>query len=172
VVPYLQGALAFFRFFLFVVSDPFPPFSFSSLPSPFLPFLPFLPPVQIPDGKPENVFAFSGEAKNKKYATEIITECNEAWKNLISGQSDAGKIDLCVSSASLSLCSFSAPLLTLLRPCRSSNTTVDSPFKTTADEVAADSRQPAAPIDASIDKTFFISGHVRLPTPPPFPNRD
>ncbi|KAH9947097.1 inorganic pyrophosphatase [Amylocystis lapponica] len=27
---------------------------------------------KIPDGKPENQFAFSGEAKNKKYATEII----------------------------------------------------------------------------------------------------
>lgn len=47
-------------------------------------------------------------------------------------------------------------------PPLSSNTTVDSPFKTSADEVAPDSRQPAASIDASIDKTFFISGHVRL----------
>jgi hypothetical protein len=37
-------------------------------------------------GKPENQFAFSGEAKNKKYATEIIHETHEAWKRLISGQ--------------------------------------------------------------------------------------
>lgn len=44
---------------------------------------------KIPDGKPENQFAFSGEAKNKKYATEIIHECHEAWRRLISGESPA-----------------------------------------------------------------------------------
>lgn len=44
--------------------------------------------TQIPDGKPENQFAFSGEAKNKKYANEVIHECNEAWKKLIAGQGD------------------------------------------------------------------------------------
>ena len=38
---------------------------------------------KIPDGKPENTFAFNGEAKNKKYAMDIIAECNEAWKRLI-----------------------------------------------------------------------------------------
>ncbi|CAG8727693.1 7532_t:CDS:2, partial [Racocetra fulgida] len=41
---------------------------------------------KIPDGKPENSFAFSGEAKNKKYATEIIHETHEAWRRLIKGQ--------------------------------------------------------------------------------------
>ena len=41
---------------------------------------------KIPDGKPENTFAFSGEAKNKKYATEIIHECHEAWRRLITGE--------------------------------------------------------------------------------------
>ena len=44
---------------------------------------------KIPDGKPENQFAFSGEAKNKKYATEIIHECHEAWRKLVSGESPA-----------------------------------------------------------------------------------
>lgn len=43
----------------------------------------------IADGKPENVFAFSGEAKNKKYATEIIHECHEAWRRLISNEAAA-----------------------------------------------------------------------------------
>jgi len=38
---------------------------------------------KIPDGKGENTFAFSGEAKNKKYATEIIHECHEAWRRLV-----------------------------------------------------------------------------------------
>lgn len=37
----------------------------------------------------ENVFAFSGEAKNKKYATEIIHECHEAWRRLIMGETPA-----------------------------------------------------------------------------------
>ena len=44
---------------------------------------------KIPDGKPENTFAFSGEAKNKKYALEIIHECHEAWRRLLSGDSPA-----------------------------------------------------------------------------------
>lgn len=44
---------------------------------------------KIPDGKPENTFAFSGEAKNKKYATEIVHECHEAWRRLITGESPA-----------------------------------------------------------------------------------
>jgi len=44
---------------------------------------------KIPDGKPENAFAFSGEAKNKKYATEIIHECHEAWRRLASGETPA-----------------------------------------------------------------------------------
>jgi hypothetical protein len=44
---------------------------------------------KIPDGKPENQFAFSGEAKNKKYATAIIHECHEAWRRLIGSEAIA-----------------------------------------------------------------------------------
>jgi inorganic pyrophosphatase len=44
---------------------------------------------KIPDGKPENQFAFSGEAKNKKYAMEIIHETHEAWRRLITGETPA-----------------------------------------------------------------------------------
>ncbi|KAI6011758.1 nucleosome remodeling factor-38kD-like protein, partial [Pisolithus microcarpus] len=44
---------------------------------------------KIPDGKGENTFAFSGEAKNKKYVTEIIHECHKAWCHLVSGETDA-----------------------------------------------------------------------------------
>ncbi|GAA5826272.1 hypothetical protein JCM3770_001666, partial [Rhodotorula araucariae] len=33
-------------------------------------------------------------------------------------------------------------------------------YTASTESVPADSRQPAAPIDASIDKTFFISGHA------------
>lgn len=35
---------------------------------------------KIPDGKPENVFAFNGEVRNKAYANEVISECADAWK--------------------------------------------------------------------------------------------
>jgi inorganic pyrophosphatase len=45
--------------------------------------------ILIADGKPENAFAFSGEAKNKKYATAIVHECHEAWKRLVNGESPA-----------------------------------------------------------------------------------
>ena len=37
----------------------------------------------------QNVFAFSGEAKSKKYAVEIIHDCNEAWKRLVTGEAAA-----------------------------------------------------------------------------------
>lgn len=86
----------------------------------------------LQDGKPENTFAFSGEAKNQKYAQEIIVECHEAWKRLVNGvvQSDV-KID---------------------------NVTVEtSAAKRAAPPVPKDQAQPDAPIDASIDKWFFIS---------------
>lgn len=49
---------------------------------------------KIPDGKPENVFAFSGEAKNKKYATDVVLETHEAWKSLISGSADKKDIEV------------------------------------------------------------------------------
>lgn len=49
---------------------------------------------KIPDGKPENVFAFSGEAKNKKYATDVVLETHEAWKALISGSADKKDIEV------------------------------------------------------------------------------
>ena len=35
------------------------------------------------------MFAFSGEAKSKKYAVEIIHECHEAWRKLVSGEAAA-----------------------------------------------------------------------------------
>lgn len=89
---------------------------------------------KIPDGKPENQFAFSGECKNKKYADEVISECAEAWEKLISGASPAGEIDL-------------------------TNTTLtnSAAFAQSADVPEA-SPEPAAPIDKSVDKWFFISG--------------
>jgi len=121
---------------------------------------------KIPDGKPENQFAFSGEAKNRKYATEIIHETNEAWKRLQSGETKSDNSVL--------------------------NTTQEGTigFVATSDPkyqaIPVDSRAAAAPIDPSsklnpptlsllsppiadsllflarspVNKTFFISGHA------------
>lgn len=92
---------------------------------------------KIPDGKPENQFAFSGEAKNKKYALDVIRECNEAWKQLVAGKSsDAKKIDL------------------------TNATLADTPTysASVAQSIPAADVKPDAPIDKSIDKWFFISG--------------
>jgi inorganic pyrophosphatase len=69
---------------------------------------------KIPDGKPENQFAFTGECKNKKwvstflmlrhrvdsgtnrlqsrYAMDVIHECAEAWEKLITGKTNPGGI--------------------------------------------------------------------------------
>ncbi|KAI9795815.1 MAG: Inorganic pyrophosphatase [Candelina submexicana] len=110
---------------------------------------------KIPDGKPENQFAFSGECKNKKYdrlmlalisatnhlpsryATDIIRECAEAWERLITGKTQPGEISL-------------------------TNTTVNhSPSRVDRSQLPpipkGENLQPA-PIDPSIDKWFFISG--------------
>ncbi|CAM0136580.1 Inorganic pyrophosphatase [Umbelopsis sp. WA50703] len=96
---------------------------------------------KIPDGKPENVFAFSGEAKNKKYATDVILETHEAWKSLMSGAADKNSISTV-------------------------NVTVESSaFKVSPDDaviknIPAANNLPPAPIDSSIDKWFFISGQT------------
>lgn len=37
---------------------------------------------KIPDGKPENKFAFNGEAKNAAFAANIIEETHKAWVEL------------------------------------------------------------------------------------------
>ena len=92
---------------------------------------------KIPDGKPENQFAFSGECKNKKYAEEVIRECSDAWERLIKGKVQPGGVNI-------------------------SNTTIsDSPNRASTQDVASirkgENLQPA-PIDGSVDKWFFISG--------------
>jgi inorganic pyrophosphatase len=52
---------------------------------------------KIPDGKPENQFAFSGECKNRKYALEVIRECSDAWERMITGKQQPGDISLYVN---------------------------------------------------------------------------
>ncbi|KAI0347721.1 inorganic diphosphatase [Trametopsis cervina] len=97
---------------------------------------------KIPDGKPENQFAFSGEAKNKKYATEIIHECHEAWRRLVSGQSPAK-----TASYDLSIANTTLPDTT------GYTTKSDQLYQS----IPPDSRKPPAPIDPAISKWFYIA---------------
>lgn len=47
---------------------------------------------KIPTGKPENEFAFNGEAKDKAFTTEIIKTTHEQWKSLINKTAEVGEI--------------------------------------------------------------------------------
>ncbi|KAA8917615.1 hypothetical protein TRICI_000216 [Trichomonascus ciferrii] len=91
---------------------------------------------KIPDGKPENQFAFSGECKNKKYAEDVVRECAEAWEKLISGKTEPKDISL-------------------VNTTLSDNTHVKSAAELNIPE---GTNEAPAPIDPSIDKWFFISG--------------
>lgn len=51
---------------------------------------------KIPDGKPENQFAFNGEPKPADFAQKIVAEVHEYWKKLISKHSDGKEISLLV----------------------------------------------------------------------------
>ncbi|KAI8457989.1 inorganic pyrophosphatase [Phakopsora pachyrhizi] len=74
-------------------------------------------------------FAFSGEAKHKKYATEVVMECHEAWKRLLKN-----------GYAGISL----------------PNTTVKrSSYRVASADVPQDSQKDPAPIDPSILKWFL-----------------
>jgi len=91
---------------------------------------------KIPDGKPENQFAFSGECKNKKYAMDVVRECAEAWEKLITGKTPKGDINL--TNTSVPHSNDRADASTLSIPQHEDKT--------------------PAPIDPSIDKWFYISG--------------
>jgi len=44
---------------------------------------------KMPDGKPENKFAFNSEAKNADFATKIVEETHNFWKGLISDKNES-----------------------------------------------------------------------------------
>lgn len=92
---------------------------------------------KIPDGKPENQFAFSGEAKNRKYALDIIRETHESWKKLVEGKSPDPK-GISLSNTSVTSSQFCSDVA--------------------ATAIPEASAKPDAPVDKSIDKWFFISG--------------
>lgn len=47
---------------------------------------------KIPDGKPENKFAFNGEAKNREFAHKVIDEVHKFWRALVNKEAEAGGI--------------------------------------------------------------------------------
>ncbi|CAF9931564.1 MAG: Inorganic pyrophosphatase [Gomphillus americanus] len=91
---------------------------------------------KIPDGKPENQFAFSGECKNRKYAEDVIRECAEAWERLVNGKTQAGGVTIKNVSVPHSVERVSPGSV----------------------RVPQGSNEPPAPIEPQIDKWFFISG--------------
>lgn len=93
---------------------------------------------KVPDGKPENKFAFNEEFKDKDFAIETIKATHGFWKALISQQTNAGELN-CKNT------------------CFSGS---DSPFCCSADEAKAvvDASCPcgdASPIPCSVDKWFY-----------------
>ncbi|XP_017785619.1 PREDICTED: inorganic pyrophosphatase [Nicrophorus vespilloides] len=92
---------------------------------------------KIPDNKPENQFAFNGEAKPAAFANNIVEEVHKFWKMLVNKEVDAKGI-----------------------AC--ANTTVDgSAFKISASEASdvvnkSPPPAPAAEIDPIVDKWHYV----------------
>ncbi|GJQ85823.1 hypothetical protein Trydic_g15290 [Trypoxylus dichotomus] len=92
---------------------------------------------KIPDGKPENQFAFNGEAKPAAFAQNVVEEVHKFWKQLVNKEIDAKGIS-CV------------------------NTTIEgSPFKiTSSDAMEIVNKTPPLstplPIDPLVQKMYFV----------------
>ncbi|XP_068161769.1 inorganic pyrophosphatase 2, mitochondrial isoform X2 [Antennarius striatus] len=55
---------------------------------------------KVPDGKPENQFAFNGEFKDRDFAIKTIKSTHEFWKALVSKATDAGGLNCMNTSLS------------------------------------------------------------------------
>lgn len=92
---------------------------------------------KIPAGKPENTFAFNGEAKGRDFAMQVLLECHEQWRSLVETGESTAKLVL-------------------------ANTTVEtSRFRVSPEEAAAIVSRappagPAAAVDPSVHKWHFI----------------
>jgi hypothetical protein len=109
---------------------------------------------KIPDGKGENAFAFSGEAKNKKYATEIIHECHEAWRRLVAGETPAKTL-----SYDLSMCVQFNLVTTQMR-------TYSKPFLALTSQFPTALAVPS-PTTPSTPPSLWTQGSPPLPSIPP-----
>ncbi|XP_061427236.1 inorganic pyrophosphatase-like [Lethenteron reissneri] len=48
---------------------------------------------KIPEGKPENFFAFDGKFKDKDFAEEVLQSTHRFWRSLITGATSPGQLD-------------------------------------------------------------------------------
>jgi nucleosome-remodeling factor subunit len=92
---------------------------------------------KIPTGKPENQFAFNGEAKNKEFALSIIRESHEQWRKCVHAKEHTGIVN-CTNS-----------------------TVIGSPANISQEEAkdivdAQPARQPASAIPAEVDKWHYV----------------
>uniref|UniRef100_H3CJ50 inorganic diphosphatase n=1 Tax=Tetraodon nigroviridis TaxID=99883 RepID=H3CJ50_TETNG len=91
---------------------------------------------KVPDGKPENQFAFNGVFKDRDFAIKTVKDTHEFWKALMSKTTDAGELNC-------------------------TNTSIaDSPFCCSAAhaEAVVQSKSafgPEDPVPSSVDKWFY-----------------
>ncbi|KAK2908845.1 hypothetical protein Q8A67_004682 [Cirrhinus molitorella] len=94
---------------------------------------------KVPDGKPENQFAFNGQFKDKDFAIEVIKSTHSYWKALVMREKMKGDEIVCQNT---SLC--------------------ESPFKCTdaeasaVVEAAAEYGEPL-PVSSEVDKWHFFT---------------
>lgn len=93
---------------------------------------------KVPDGKPENQFAFNGQFKDKDFAMEVIKSTHEHWRALVQKQTNGGEIDC----KNVSVC--------------------ESPFKFTGEDACnvvklAPAGGEALPVPPEVDKWHFLS---------------
>lgn len=118
---------------------------------------------KIPDGKPENKFAFNGEARNKAYALKVIKEAHEQWRKLITGEIPS-KTDKYEIATYVTFCAslHRARSLPNQIACSANVTVEGSPYKVATDgaeikAIPAADVKPAAAIDSSVDKWHFVA---------------
>lgn len=91
---------------------------------------------KVPDDKPENQFAYNGEAKSRDFAMQIINETHDQWKELVTkeGESSLSRANVSVS---------------------------DSPFCITeaeAQKIVNETAEPGAgvPLSQDVNKWFYV----------------
>jgi len=92
---------------------------------------------KVPDGKPENEFAFNGQFKDKDFAIKTIKSTHEHWRALVQKQTNGGEI----KCTNVSVC--------------------ESPFKCSVDEArdvvqSAPASGVALPVSPEVDKWHFL----------------
>ncbi|XP_010886824.2 inorganic pyrophosphatase 2, mitochondrial [Esox lucius] len=93
---------------------------------------------KVPDGKPENQFAFNGQFKDKDFAEQVIKSTHEHWRALVQKQTNGGEIDC----TNVSVC--------------------ESPFKCGVDDACVVVRSAPAfgealPVSPEVNRWHFLS---------------